>query len=99
MTVRECILNNVPMWRLRLTGWRLRWTKENISDKVQDEIFYIKNNSIYKSYVGNFKHSIGNFVWSDDVVNEELYKESMNEKIDEKETIKCLFKFYHLLSE
>lgn len=99
MTTKDCIINNVPIWKLKLEGWRLKWTKDNKSNKVANEVWYIKNESIYKSSKVDFKHYVGNFVWLKDVVDDKLYSDSMKEIIDQRETLVCLFEFYHLIGE
>jgi len=97
MTVRDCITNNIPIWRLKHEGWRLKWTKNNISNKIKNEVWYMINGEIHKSDITDFKVDGDRFVWFKNVINEPGYKESMDDRIDERETVKCLFKFYHLL--
>lgn len=96
MTVKDCIINDIPIWRLKHEGWRLKWTKNNKSDKIKNEVWYMINGEIHKSDINNFKTD-GGFVWFKNVINEPVYEESMGDRVDERETIECLFKFYHFL--
>lgn len=98
MTVRDCIINNIPIWRLKFDGWIVKWTKDNKSDEIKNEIWYMIDDKIYKSDVKNFKVDSDGFVWFKNVIDNSLYKESVEEEIDEKETLTCLFKFYHFVA-
>ena len=98
MTTRECITNNIPIWRLKHEGWRLKWTKNNKSDRIKNEVWYILNDGIYKSNITDFKHRGSGFVWFKNVVKDPEYKDFMDEEIDERETVECLFKFYHFIA-
>lgn len=97
MTVKDCIINDIPIWRMKFEGWIVKWTKDNESDKIKDEVWYMVDDKIYKTNIKDFRTGVGGFVWFKNVVDDLTYKDSMIERIDERETVECLFKFFRFI--